>query len=118
MLLVLLVQATTGLFSDDDIMTQGPLTHLVSEEFGDELTGIHHLNAWLIYALVGLHLAAITFYEIYLGDRLILPMMTGRKKLPATQRANGEPPLEYNVTAAAFLAAACSGLVYWLVNEA
>ena len=115
MLTVLLVQATTGLFSDDDIMTEGPLTHLVSDEFSDELTSVHHLNARLIYALIGLHLTAISFYEIYRGDRLILPMMTGRKKIPKSGCANGEPPPKYNLLTAAFLAAACSGLVYWLV---
>ena len=118
MLTVLLVQAATGLFSDDDIMTEGPLTHLVTDDIGNELTGVHHLNAWLIYGLVGLHLAAISFYEIYHRDRLILPMITGRKREPSAQAAGSEPSVRYNIMKVVFLAAVCSGFVYYLVNEA
>ncbi len=116
MLTVLLIQAGTGLFSDDDIMTEGPLTHLVSDDLGNQLTKVHHLNAWLLYGLVGLHLAAITFYELYRRDRLLLPMITGRKTL-AESGTETRPIGAYNLAKAVLLAAICSGLVYYLVNK-
>jgi len=113
MLLVLLVQAGTGLFSDDDIMTSGPLTHLVSEDLGDQLTGIHHLNAWLLYGLLGLHLAAISFYELYRRERLIQSMLTGKKT--STEVEPQASNLKEIVTAVILLTVTGSG-VYYLVN--
>lgn len=76
---VLLVQASTGLFANDDIFTEGPLVHLISDATSDQLTRIHRTNVWVIAVLTGLHLAAITFYEGYKGQRLITPMITGKK---------------------------------------
>jgi cytochrome b len=80
-LLVLLTQATTGMFANDDIMLEGPLVHLVSYDTSRMLTGIHKTNKWIIGALVLLHLLAILFYQFYKKDRLIIPMITGRKLL-------------------------------------
>jgi len=110
---VLLVQAGTGLFSDDDIMPSGPLTHLVSEDLGDQLTGIHHLNAWLLYGLLGLHLAAISFYELYRRERLIQSMLTGKKT--STEVEPQASNLKEIVTAVILLTVTGSG-VYYLVN--
>ena len=45
MLAAVLVQAATGLFASDDIMTQGPLNRLVSSQTGRLLTDLHELNA-------------------------------------------------------------------------
>lgn len=82
LLLLLLVQAGTGLFANDDIMTEGPLKHLVSDELSSRLTGIHHLVFDGLLVLVGLHVAAILAYRFRLKENLVLPMLTGRKELP------------------------------------
>src|SRR5512133_1723758 len=50
MLIVLLAQAGTGLFSNDDIATEGPLAKLVSKALSDRITGAHHLNVKLLHA--------------------------------------------------------------------
>ena len=80
-LLVLLTQTVTGMFANDDIMLEGPLVHLVSYDTSRMLTGIHKTNKWIIGALVLVHLLAILFYQFYKKDRLIIPMITGRKLL-------------------------------------
>jgi cytochrome b len=80
-LLVLFTQAMTGMFANDDIMLEGPLVHLVSYDTSRMLTGIHKTNKWIIGALVLIHLLAILFYQFYKKDRLIIPMISGRKLL-------------------------------------
>jgi cytochrome b len=80
-LLVLLTQAMTGMFANDDIMLEGPLVHLVSYDTSRMLTGIHKTNKWIIGALVLIHLLAILFYQFYKKDRLIIPLIPGRKLL-------------------------------------
>ncbi len=116
LLAILFVQATTGLFSDDDIMTEGPLTHLVSEEVGDQMTTVHHLNARLLYGLVGLHLVAIFFYEIYRRESLIKSMINGRKSLELPIRVCANPAA-YSIPKALLAISFCSGLTYYLVNK-
>lgn len=81
LLLVVLVQTTTGLFTDDEISFQGPLSHLVSSQIAGWFTELHELNSNLIYALVGLHLLAIFYYQQVKKQNLIGPMVTGDKEL-------------------------------------
>lgn len=79
LLAVLLLQATTGLFANDDIFTEGPLAKLVSGATSELLTRIHGLNEYAILALVALHLAAVAFHHIVKRDNLVGPMITGDK---------------------------------------
>lgn len=83
LLALLLIQATSGLFADDDIFTSGPLAHLVSDELGNRLTSIHHIVSKMILVGVALHILAIAFYELYKKQRLIAAMWHGRKALNA-----------------------------------
>jgi len=78
-LFIILLQATTGLFTDDEIIFQGPLSHLVSSTVVSFLTGVHEINSNVIYALVGLHFAAIFYYQKVKKENLIKPMLTGDK---------------------------------------
>ena len=79
MLLVLLNQAVTGLFANDDIFTEGPLVNLVSKGTSDWLTRIHRLNADFIVVLVVIHVLEVIFYLLAKRDNLIKPMITGYK---------------------------------------
>ena len=116
MLAVLLVQATTGLFSNDDIATDGPLVKLISKHLSDRITGIHDFNSNLLYVLIGLHLTAIAFYYFYKRENLVRPMITGFKETPA---GSGESAQHRGrIWLAALLLAACAGAVYLLVNFA
>jgi cytochrome b len=85
LLLVVLVQTTSGLFTDDEISFQGPLSHLVSSQIAGFLTGLHEINSNLVYALVGLHLAAIFYYQKVKKENLIGPMLTGDKEITSEE---------------------------------
>jgi len=74
---VLLVQASTGLFSNDGNFTEGPLARLVSSATGERLSTVHRFGEWALYALVGLHIAAIAYYTTYRKVALVRPMITG-----------------------------------------
>lgn len=79
-LLSLAVQVITGLFSEDDgLFAEGPLAGLVSSGTRGSIGQIHHLNARILLALAGLHVAAILFYLVWKRENLIKPMITGWK---------------------------------------
>jgi cytochrome b len=111
MLAALMLQAVTGLFSTDDIFTEGPLYPLVSKAASDGLTRIHLLNQNIIVILVALHLAAVLFYWIVKKDNLIVPMITGVKAWH--QEA---PPSGGNLWAAAAAMIAAAACVYFTVG--
>jgi cytochrome b len=80
MLFALLVQAGTGLFANDDIVTEGPLFDWVSKVTSDWLTRIHKLNQEVIIALVSIHVLAVLFYLFFKRENLVKPMITGVKQ--------------------------------------
>lgn len=77
LLLALAFQASTGLYGNDDIAFTGPLAASVSDDLSHQLTGWHRQFATAIYALLGLHLAAVAFYVRVKKKTLITPMLTG-----------------------------------------
>ena len=116
MLVVLLAQAGTGLFADDEIAFTGPLNRFVSTARGLALTSYHrNVGQWLVYALVALHLAAIVFYVRRKRQVLVRPMITGDKEVPY-QAASARDDVVSRTLAAA-LALACAGLVTWITRR-
>ncbi|HIG41263.1 MAG: cytochrome b/b6 domain-containing protein [bacterium] len=111
-LMALLLQTSTGLFANDDIFLEGPLTHLVSYGTSRQLTAIHKNNMWLICFLVGLHLLAVLYYEIIKKDRLVLTMITGKKQLAAATGTNEQHQLLLGLV----LIVICSASTYCLVT--
>jgi cytochrome b len=85
---LLALQAGTGLFGNDDIAFTGPWAESVSEALSHKLTGWHQQLATALYALLGLHVLAIVFYERIKKDKLLKPMLTGWKEVAA----NAPPP--------------------------
>lgn len=79
MLLLIAVQAVSGLFMTDDVFLDGPYRHLVSSETQDLMNTLHHqvINALLL--VIALHIAAIAFYAIYKKQSLTPPMIHGKK---------------------------------------
>jgi cytochrome b len=92
LLFTLLVQAGTGLFANDDIVTEGPLFDWVGRATSDWLTRVHKLNQQVIIVLVCVHVLAVLFYFFYKRDNLVKPMIIGVKQwsgadpLPETGR--------------------------------
>jgi cytochrome b len=114
LLLCLMVQAATGLFADDAILTQGPLADKVSPATSKLLTGIHELNAKILYALIAVHLAAITYYAIVPRENLVRAMITGSKPLPAGLAGDDRFVNPLRAVALLLLAAA---VVWWVVDR-
>lgn len=84
MLAVLSVQVGTGLFLfDDDLHVEGPLAKLVSNATSDILHEVHETAFVVLLTLVIIHVAAIAFYLRVKGENLVLPMVTGVKRVPA-----------------------------------
>lgn len=113
---ILLLQVSTGLFSDDEIAFTGPLVSLVSGNTVSLATSYHkNVGKLIVLALVVLHLVAIAFYKLVKQDNLVSPMISGDKQLHAPLRSATD-------TAATRLLALlvlvlCAGLVYWLVGQ-
>jgi cytochrome b len=90
---LLVAQATTGLFSNDDISFTGPLYPLIDDELAAWLTGWHRQLSWGLFALLGLHVAAIAWYLVRKKRNLVKPMVTGwtedehALRAPAPKRA-------------------------------
>jgi len=112
MLASLLLQAITGLFARDDILTEGPLVRYVAKETSRTLSAIHELNGTVLYVLIGTHLAAVLGYLVFRKDNLIRPMLTGRKAV-AAEAGNADAPFARSWVAVVILAATAGAV--WLV---
>lgn len=111
LLLVLLAQAGSGLFSDDEIATQGPLAEKVSNAVVGKMSSFHGFNGWIIAVAAGVHVLAIAYYWFGLKDDLVKPMWNGWRAFDA---GVAQPPMRAAWLAAVLLALAAAA-VYWLV---
>jgi cytochrome b len=89
MLALIGVQCATGLFSNDDGDTEGPLMHLVGKDRSDWLSHIHHVTFKAIEVVIVLHVLAIMAYAVLKRQNLVRPMVTGVKLMPDGARAPG-----------------------------
>jgi cytochrome b len=112
---LLAVQATTGLFGNDEISFTGPLFALVEEGLANRLTGLHKQLAYVLLAVLALHIVAILVYLVVKKDNLVKPMVTGFKEVRAgTSAAKGSwTALVLALAAAAAVVTAASGAVHW-----
>ncbi len=113
LLLLAGLQASTGLFANDDIFTEGPLTHLVSKETSDQLTIIHKTSFNLLLACVAIHAAAALAYRYLLKEDLITPMITGRTTVIPEEGT----PYQRSPLLALVLLGLAAGAVYLLVTR-
>lgn len=77
MLGLLLFQAGTGLFANDDIASEGPLVRHISNALSSRLTSLHHANETFLLIFIGLHVLAIIAYLLIARRNLIGPMLGG-----------------------------------------
>jgi cytochrome b len=78
---VLLLQLGSGLFISDDLFSEGPLYHTVSEQTSLWLKDLHHSNFNLLLGLVALHVAAIGWFTLK-KRQLIRAMLSGYRHSP------------------------------------
>ena len=116
MLGLLLLQAVTGLFSNDEIFNTGPLYGYVSDAQSDRLAALHGRNFDWIVALVALHLMAVAWYQFYKRVDVVGPMWTGRK--PRREVPEGESIDGQRLGLAAVLVALAAAALWRVIATA
>ena len=115
MLVLLLVQVSTGLISDDEISAAGPLTKFVSNATVSLASSYHvTIGKLLVIVLIVTHVAAIVFYLYKKRENLIKPMLHGDKLLPDSTPASADTAATRTLALVVLLV--CASAVYWLVN--
>lgn len=84
LLLLVIVQGISGLYTSDDIATDGPLVAQATSATVNLMSKLHRGGFNLLLLFVVLHVAAIAFYRLVKKDDLIRPMLTGRKQVPGS----------------------------------
>jgi len=115
MLTSLLIQVGTGLFANDDILTEGPLYALVSKPTSDWLTGVHLLNQKVLAVIVLIHIAAVIFHLIAKRENLIKPMISGNKIWPKNIDSTPATPA-LAILVVAVVAAAAYVMIYRIIG--
>ena len=111
MIIAFALQAVSGLFSDDEISTQGPLAVKVSNAMVSRMSALHSYNEWLLVGLVVLHVIAIATYAFALRTPLVGAMVHGWAEIPA----GAAEPRDVPAWRALVLLALAAAFVYWLV---
>jgi cytochrome b len=113
MLAALAAQIGLGLFAiDEDGLEEGPLAHFVSFDSARWAAGLHHKIFWAIVALAALHIAAILYYRLARGRRLVAAMVTGRTHFEAAE------PAMAPWWRTAIVAVVSAGIVWFVANGA
>ena len=116
MLLLLVLQVGTGLFSTDDIAFTGPYFPSVSHDWAEKLTAVHHKNFNIILGAIVLHLCAIVYYTFVKKEPLVQAMVHGRK--PAEHVPLHEAIAGSQLLKALIVIAIAAGCVFWLLHAA
>jgi len=83
LLALLLAQTLTGLFVDNEVANQGPLSELLPAAFANLMNSLHDVILWdAVLAAAALHILAVLVYGVAKRHNLLLPMITGSKILP------------------------------------
>ena len=115
-LVFLLLQVGTGLVSDDEIATSGPLAHLVSNAMVSLASSYHtRIGKLVVLALVLLHVGAIIVYTRR-QKGLAAAMVHGDKQLAVPAPTARDDAVTRSV--AALLMALCITAVYWVAGLA
>lgn len=113
LLLALTFQTLTGLFSNDDIASEGPLYHLISKATSDFLSVLHKGSFNVLLALVTIHIIVIALYFLKHRENLVKPMLTGNKLVDE----NTHQPRQSSVWLALILVLVVAGVVYGVVTK-
>lgn len=72
-----LFMAISGTMSNDDVLFEGPLAHLVPN-VSEKVTSAHHIGEKLLFVILFLHVSAILFYKFKKKRNLTKAMVTGK----------------------------------------
>jgi cytochrome b len=86
LLALLLAEALTGIYVDNDIADVGPFTELAPAAVANFITTLHDIIWQALLTAVALHLLAVAAYWAAKRQNLLLPMITGYKPMPSGVR--------------------------------
>ena len=113
----LLLQVATGLISDDEIATSGPLSKFASSVVVSAATFYHgNVGKLILLTLIVLHIGAVLFYLFNMGEDLIRPMIRGDKETLVVTTSSRDDVWSRLLAAAVFLS--CAALVAWMIQQA
>jgi cytochrome b len=87
LLVLLLLETLSGLYVNNDIADEGPLSEWVPAWLANAISALHALVWDVLVAAVALHVVVILLYALVKGHNLLRPMWTGYKSLPASVKA-------------------------------
>lgn len=112
---LVLLQVASGLInSDNDGLNEGPLARMVSVEAVDLANKVHALIFNVLLAFIALHVAAVLFYRLFLGKKLVGAMIHGR----AVIDPDTEPMRPARWWTALLCLVAALGLTRWIIAGA
>ena len=84
LLALLFGETLTGLYVANDVADEGPMTELTPAPIANAITALHTIFWDMLLAAMLLHVVAILVYAVAIRHNLVIPMITGRKTLPAS----------------------------------
>ena len=105
------LQAISGLFTTDDIVYSGPYYASAGTELQQWMQWLHHNIFDILLAIIGLHLVAIGWYLVFLKHNLIRPMLDGKKAITEKEGIGHSQLIK-----AILVVCVVAIFVYWLVE--
>jgi cytochrome b len=113
MIILILMQAISGLFINDDVFSSGPYYDVMSKDFEKVMSFIHHNTFDFMIAAIAMHLGAIFYYWRVKKQNLVLPMITGKKSADKVSKEDEIP--HSKIPLAIIIVILTAAFVYWLV---
>jgi cytochrome b len=107
LLALILGEALSGIYVQNDVANQGPLTDVTPARIANAITATHWIFWDALLAAVALHILAIAAYATAKGHDLVRPMVTGAKMLP---EGVAQPRVASPLRAALLLGASALGV--------
>lgn len=111
LLMLSALQAGTGLFANDEILTEGPLVHLISYDLSVEITRWHKWIFDVLLIAIGLHLVGVFYHQKLKREKLIQSMLHGHKPDAAGATAYPFAPIMRGLILSLVVAACIWGLI-------
>lgn len=107
LLVLVLGEALSGIYVQNDVANQGPLTEITPARVANVISASHRIFWDALLAAILLHVLAIIVYAAAKGQDLLRPMITGRKMLPV---GVAQPPVAGTLRAALLLGISALGV--------
>ncbi len=112
LILLLILQASSGLVTSDEVLWEGPFYASVSEQMASLGAAIHHTAQLILQWLIGFHILGVIVHSVVTKEKLVVSMFSGRKK----DAGNAIPRDPVNPIAFVVSAGLSAGWVYYLFS--